>query len=283
MSLTIDEKALVEEKAKLLRKDVLRMVASAESGHPGGSLSCADIMAVLYFREMRIDPENPKDPDRDRFVMSKGHASPVLYAALAERGFFPVEELMSFRKIDSRLQGHPSMKALPFVEISTGSLGQGISAANGMAIAAKMDERPVRVYVMIGDGEMQEGELWEAAMTAVHRKLDNLVAILDYNGLQIDGSIEEVKSLTGIPGRFRAFGWHVIEIDGHDPYAIAGAFDEARTVKGRPSMVIARTVKGKGVSFMEGEAGWHGKAPKPEQLEQALRELDGGGHRAWPR
>ncbi|HNV34795.1 MAG TPA: transketolase [Bacillota bacterium] len=277
MSLTIDEKALVEEKAKLLRKDVLRMVASAESGHPGGSLSCADIMAVLYFREMRIDPENPKDPDRDRFVMSKGHASPVLYAALAERGFFPVEELMSFRKIDSRLQGHPSMKALPFVEISTGSLGQGISAANGMAIAAKMDERPVRVYVMIGDGEMQEGELWEAAMTAVHRKLDNLVAILDYNGLQIDGSIEEVKSLTGIPGRFRAFGWHVIEIDGHDPYAIAGAFDEARTVKGRPSMVIARTVKGKGVSFMEGEAGWHGKAPKPEQLEQALRELDGGG------
>jgi len=277
MALTIDEKALVEEKAKLLRKDVLRMVASAESGHPGGSLSCADIMAVLYFREMRIDPENPKDPDRDRFVMSKGHASPVLYAALAERGFFPVEELMSFRKIDSRLQGHPSMKALPFVEISTGSLGQGISAANGMAIAAKMDERPVRVYVMIGDGEMQEGELWEAAMTAVHRKLDNLVAILDYNGLQIDGSIEEVKSLTGIPGRFRAFGWHVIEIDGHDPYAIAGAFDEARTVKGRPSMVIARTVKGKGVSFMEGEAGWHGKAPKPEQLEQALRELDGGG------
>ena len=277
MSLTIDEKALVEEKAKLLRKDVLRMVASAESGHPGGSLSCADIMAVLYFREMRIDPENPKDPDRDRFVMSKGHASPVLYAALAERGFFPVEELMSFRKIDSRLQGHPSMKALPFVEISTGSLGQGISAANGMAIAAKMDERPVRVYVMIGDGEMQEGELWEAAMTAVHRKLDNLVAILDYNGLQIDGSIEEVKSLTGIPGRFRAFGWHVIEIDGHDPYAIAGAFDEARTVKGRPSMVIARTVKGKGVSFMEGEAGWHGKAPKPEQLEHALRELDGGG------
>jgi len=276
MSLTIDEKALVEEKAKLLRKDVLRMVASAESGHPGGSLSCADIMAVLYFREMRIDPENPKDPDRDRFVMSKGHASPVLYAALAERGFFPVEELMSFRKIDSRLQGHPSMKALPFVEISTGSLGQGISAANGMAIAAKMDERPVRVYVMIGDGEMEEGELWEAAMTAVHRKLDNLVAILDYNGLQIDGSIEEVKSLTGIPGRFRAFGWHVIEINGHDPDAIAAAFDEARTIKGRPCMVIAKTIKGKGVSFMEGEAGWHGKAPKPEQLEQALKELDGG-------
>lgn len=276
MSLTKDEKATIVEKARIIRKDVLRMVASAESGHPGGSLSCADIMAVLYFHEMRLDPKDPKDPDRDRFVMSKGHASPVLYASLAERGFFPVEELMSFRKIDSRLQGHPSLKALPFVEMSTGSLGQGISAANGMAIAAKMDKRPVRVYVMIGDGEMEEGELWEAAMTAVHRKLDNLVAILDYNGLQIDGSIEEVKSLTGIPGRFRAFGWHVIEIDGHDPDAIATAFDEARTIKGRPCMVIAKTIKGKGVSFMEGEAGWHGKAPKPEQLEQALKELDGG-------
>lgn len=276
MALTKEEKATTVEKARIIRKDVLRMVASAESGHPGGSLSCADIMAVLYFHEMRLDPKDPKDPDRDRFVMSKGHASPVLYASLAERGFFPVEELMSFRKIDSRLQGHPSLKALPFVEMSTGSLGQGISAANGMAIAAKMDKRPVRVYVMIGDGEMEEGELWEAAMTAVHRKLDNLVAILDYNGLQIDGSIEEVKSLTGIPGRFRAFGWHVIEINGHDPDAIAAAFDEARTIKGRPCMVIAKTIKGKGVSFMEGEAGWHGKAPKPEQLEQALKELDGG-------
>ncbi len=276
MSLTKDEKATIVEKARIIRKDVLRMVASAESGHPGGSLSCADIMAVLYFHEMRLDPKDPKDPDRDRFVMSKGHASPVLYASLAERGFFPVEELMSFRKIDSRLQGHPSLKALPFVEMSTGSLGQGISAANGMAIAAKMDKRPVRVYVMIGDGEMEEGELWEAAMTAVHRKLDNLVAILDYNGVQIDVSIEEVKSLTGIPGRFRAFGWHVIEINGHDPDAIAAAFDEARTIKGRPCMVIAKTIKGKGVSFMEGEAGWHGKAPKPEQLEQALKELDGG-------
>ncbi len=276
MALTKNERETVVEKARIIRKDVLRMVASAESGHPGGSLSCADIMAVLYFHEMRLDPKDPKDPDRDRFVMSKGHASPVLYASLAERGFFPVEELMSFRKIDSRLQGHPSLKALPFVEMSTGSLGQGISAANGMAIAAKMDKRPVRVYVMIGDGEMEEGELWEAAMTAVHRKLDNLVAILDYNGLQIDGSIEEVKSLTGIPGRFRAFGWHVIEINGHDPDAIAAAFDEARTIKGRPCMVIAKTIKGKGVSFMEGEAGWHGKAPKPEQLEQALKELDGG-------
>ncbi|HOS51132.1 MAG TPA: transketolase, partial [Bacillota bacterium] len=235
MSLTKDEKATIVEKARIIRKDVLRMVASAESGHPGGSLSCADIMAVLYFHEMRLDPKDPKDPDRDRFVMSKGHASPVLYASLAERGFFPVEELMSFRKIDSRLQGHPSLKALPFVEMSTGSLGQGISAANGMAIAAKMDKRPVRVYVMIGDGEMEEGELWEAAMTAVHRKLDNLVAILDYNGLQIDGSIEEVKSLTGIPGRFRAFGWHVIEIDGHDPYAIAGAFDDMPAEGPEPS------------------------------------------------
>ena len=270
-----NESAMIKEKALLMRQDILRMVAQAGSGHPGGSLSAADMLAVLYFREMRIDPKNPKDPDRDRFVLSKGHASPVLYAALARRGFIPVEELSTFRRIDSRLQGHPSMKALPFVEMSTGSLGQGISAANGMAIAAKMDRRPLRVYVMIGDGELQEGELWEAAMTASHRKLDNLVALLDYNGLQIDGRIEDVKSLTGIRQRFQAFGWHVIEADGHDVEAIASALDEARGMKGKPSVIIAKTVKGKGVSFMEDQASWHGTAPKPDQLEQALGELRG--------
>ena len=274
-ALNHDEIAMIREKALLMRQDILRMVAQAGSGHPGGSLSAADILAVLYFREMNIDPKNPKDPDRDRFVLSKGHASPVLYAALARRGFIPVEELSTFRRIDSRLQGHPSMKALPFVEMSTGSLGQGISAANGMAIAAKMDARPLRVYVMIGDGELQEGELWEAAMTASHRKLDNLVAILDYNGLQIDGRIEDVKSLTGIKERFSAFGWHVIEADGHDVEAIASALDEARETKGEPSVIIAKTIKGKGVSFMEGQASWHGTAPKPDQLEQALVELRG--------
>lgn len=269
------ETDFIREMALLMRQDILRMVAQAGSGHPGGSLSAADILAVLYFHEMRIDPKNPKDPDRDRFVLSKGHASPVLYAALARRGFIPVEELSTFRRIDSRLQGHPSMKALPFVEMSTGSLGQGISAANGMAIAAKMDSRPTRVYVMIGDGELQEGELWEAAMTASHRKLDNLVAILDYNGLQIDGRIEDVKSLTGIKERFAAFGWHVIEADGHDVEAVALALEEARGMKSKPSVIIARTVKGKGVSFMEGQASWHGTAPKPDQLEQALGELRG--------
>ncbi len=269
------ETEIIREMALLMRQDILRMVAQAGSGHPGGSLSAADILAVLYFHEMKIDPKNPKDPDRDRFVLSKGHASPVLYAALARRGFIPVEELSTFRRIDSRLQGHPSMKALPFVEMSTGSLGQGISAANGMAIAAKMDSRPTRVYVMIGDGELQEGELWEAAMTASHRKLDNLVAILDYNGLQIDGRIEDVKSLTGIKERFAAFGWHVIEADGHDVEAVALALEEARGMKSKPSVIIARTVKGKGVSFMEGQASWHGTAPKPDQLEQALGELRG--------
>ncbi|HOG52876.1 MAG TPA: transketolase [Bacillota bacterium] len=273
--------AYLAEKARLMRRDSLKMVAAAGSGHPGGSLSAADIMAVLFFDEMRFYPERPKDPDRDRFVLSKGHASPILYAALARRGFIPLEELKTFRRIDSRLQGHPSMKALPYVEISTGSLGQGISAANGMAIAAKMDARPTRVYTLVGDGELQEGELWEAAMTASHRKLDNLVAVLDYNRLQIDGWIEDVKSLTGIPERFRAFGWHVVEIDGHDIRAIGTALDEARVVKGKPSVIVASTVKGKGVSFMQGQASWHGTAPKKDQLDAALAELGGEEGDGW--
>lgn len=283
MKMAFDERkiAYLSEKARLMRRDSLRMVAAAGSGHPGGSLSAADIMAVLFFDEMRLDPENPKDPLRDRFVLSKGHASPILYAALARRGFIPLAELSSFRRINSRLQGHPSMKALPFVEISTGSLGQGISAANGMAIAAKIDGSPVRVYTVIGDGELQEGELWEAAMTASHRKLDNLVAILDYNRLQIDGWIEDVKSLTGIPERFRAFGWHVMEVDGHDIASIGNALEEARTVKGKPSIMIASTVKGKGVSFMEGQASWHGTAPKQDQLDAALAELGSKEEDGW--
>jgi len=281
MALDVERIAYLAEKARLMRRDSLRMVAAAGSGHPGGSLSAADIMAVLFFDEMRFRPDNPKDPDRDRFVLSKGHASPILYAALARSGFIPLDELKTFRRIDSRLQGHPSMKALPYVEISTGSLGQGISAANGMAIAAKMDARPTRVYALVGDGELQEGELWEAAMTASHRKLDNLVAILDYNRLQIDGWIEDVKSLTGIPDRFRAFGWHVIEIDGHDIAAIGKALDEARTVKGKPSVIIASTVKGKGVSFMQDQASWHGTAPKKDQLEAALAELGGEEGDGW--
>lgn len=283
MDMAFDESkiAYLSEKARLMRRDSLRMVAAAGSGHPGGSLSAADIMAVLFFEEMRIDPANPKDPNRDRFVLSKGHASPILYAALARRGFIPLAELSTFRRINSRLQGHPSMKALPFVEMSTGSLGQGISAANGMAIAAKMDGSPVRVYALVGDGELQEGETWEAAMTASHRKLDNLVAILDYNRLQIDGWIEDVKSLIGIPDRFRAFGWHVIEVNGHDIAAIRKALDEARVTKGKPSIIVASTVKGKGVSFMQDQVSWHGVAPKPDQLEEALAELGGKEDDGW--
>lgn len=275
MSLDARQEDFIRKKALSIRREVLKMITQAGSGHPGGSLSAADIMAVLYFKELNVDPADPKNPDRDRFVLSKGHAAPVLYASLAERGFMPKEELATYRRINSRLQGHPSMRALPFVEISTGSLGQGISAANGMAIGLRLDGRPSRVYVLIGDGELQEGELWEAVMTASHQRLDNLVAILDYNKLQIDGGIEEVKSMIGIPARFVSFGWHVIEIDGHDPGEIAEALDEARAVKGRPSVIVAHTVKGKGVSFMEGQAGWHGTAPKPEQLKQALAELGG--------
>lgn len=266
---------LLKQKALSMRRDILRMVANAESGHPGGSLSAADIMAVLYFAEMNVDPADPENPDRDRFVLSKGHASPALYAALARRGFLPVEELMSFRRIGSRLQGHPSMKALPLVEISTGSLGQGLSAANGMAIAARMDGRPTRVYALVGDGELEEGELWEAVMTAYHQRLDNLVAIVDNNGLQIDGRVEDVKSMTEIAARFRAFGWHAVEVDGHDVAQIAEALAQARETKGKPTAIVARTVKGKGVSFMENQASWHGTAPKPDQLAQALGELGG--------
>ncbi|MGI6065834.1 MAG: transketolase [Bacillota bacterium] len=268
-----DTVGMLTEKAREIRKDIISMLAEAGSGHPGGSLSAADILTVLYFYEMKIDPDNPHLPDRDRFVLSKGHAAPVLYAALAERGYFPKEELLTLRKIGSRLQGHPDMKKVPGVEISTGSLGQGLSAANGMALAGKLDEKSYRVYVLIGDGESQEGQIWEAAMLAAHYKLDNLTAILDHNGLQIDGKISEVMSPEPLDEKWRAFGWHVEVIDGHNMEEIAAALAKAKTVKGKPTMIIAETVKGKGVSFMEDAAGWHGVAPKPEEAEKALAEL----------
>jgi len=264
-------------KARDIRKHVVRMVGAASSGHPGGSLSAADIVTVLYFNEMNIRPDDPKWPDRDRFVLSKGHAAPVLYAALAEAGYFPAEELVTLRRIDSRLQGHPSIRSTPGVEMSTGSLGQGLSAACGMAIAAKLDGAAWRVYALLGDGELEEGQIWEAVMTAAHRRLDNLTAFVDANGLQIDGPVADIKSMERIGDRFAAFGWHVVEIDGHDIPAIMAALAEARNTQGWPTVVVARTVKGKGVSFMENQLGWHGTAPKPDQVRAALAELDASG------
>ncbi len=269
------EATKLKEKAKLVRQDIIRMLYHAGSGHPGGSLSCADIMTALYFSEMNIDPEKPDMAGRDRFVLSKGHAAPAQYAAMAERGYFPVEELNTLRKMGSRLQGHPSMHKLPGIEISTGSLGQGISAAVGMAIAGKLDESSARVYTILGDGEIQEGMVWEAAMAAAHYKLDNLCAVLDNNGLQIDGRNDDVMTVQPLDEKFRAFGWNVICIDGHDMEQILDAFAKAREFKGKPTIIIAKTVKGKGVSFMEDQAGWHGKAPNLEQAEQAMAELGG--------
>ncbi|MGQ9780027.1 MAG: transketolase [Bacillota bacterium] len=271
--MTEQELAVLAERARQIRGHIIRMLAAAGSGHPGGSLSAVEILTLLYFRRMRYDPQNPKWPDRDRFVLSKGHAAPVLYATLAEAGFFPVEILTTLRRFGSILQGHPDMKKTPGVEMSTGSLGQGLSAANGMALAGKLDKKDYRIYVLIGDGEIEEGQIWEAAMTAVHYKLDNLTAFLDYNHLQIDGRIEEVKSNTDPAARFRAFGWHVLEVDGHDFAALERAVDEAQATKGKPTMIVAHTVKGKGVSFMENQVGWHGTAPKPEEAQKALAEL----------
>ncbi|ACM61137.1 transketolase [Caldicellulosiruptor bescii] len=256
-----------------IRKSIIIQTASAGSGHPGGSLSGVEILTYLYFVEMNIDPKNPKDPNRDRFVLSKGHASPLLYAVLAEKGFISKDELTGFRQIYSNLQGHPDMKKIPGVEMSTGSLGQGLSVANGMALAAKLDGKNYRVYVLLGDGEIQEGQIWEAAMTAAHYKLDNLTAFLDHNGLQIDGKITEVMSPEPVDEKFKAFGWHVIKIDGHDFNQIEKAVNEAKTIKEKPTIIIAETVKGKGVSFMENEAGWHGTAPNKEQAQKALEEL----------
>jgi len=264
-----------QSKATIVRQEIVKMLNLSKSGHPGGSLSAADIMTVLFFDEMNIDPKNSKGENRDKFVLSKGHAAPVLYAVLAERGFFGKEELSTLRKINSDLQGHPNMNDTPGVDMSTGSLGQGISAASGMALANKIDKKDGRVYALLGDGEVQEGLVWEAAMFAAHYKLDNLTAILDHNGLQIDGANSEVMGIEPIDQKWEAFGWNVIKIDGHNFDEIQGAFAEARTVKNKPTIILAKTIKGKGVSFMENQAGWHGAAPNDEQTKQALAELGG--------
>lgn len=256
-----------------IRMGAIEGVHCAKSGHPGGSLSAADIIAYLYFKEMNIDPKDPKKEDRDRFVLSKGHIAPALYAALANKGYFPVEELKTLRKIGSRLQGHPDMKHIPGVDMSTGSLGQGISAACGMAKAAKLMQKDFRIYAVLGDGEIQEGQVWEASMFAGHNHLDNLCIVVDNNGLQIDGSIEDVCSPYPIDEKFKAFNFHVINIDGHNLDEIEAAFEEARATKGQPTAIIAKTVKGKGVSFMENQASWHGSAPNDEQYEVAMSEL----------
>ncbi|MCC5909091.1 MAG: transketolase [Clostridiaceae bacterium] len=272
--MTIDYK-LLQEKSTTIRRHIIEMLYESGSGHPGGSLSAADILSALYFHEMKVDPQNPKMEDRDRFVLSKGHAAPVLYATLAEKGFFDVKEIYKLRKIDAMLQGHPDMKGTPGVEMSTGSLGQGFSASCGMAIAGKMDNKDYRVYTLLGDGELQEGIVWETAMAAAHYKLDNLTAIIDYNKLQIDGTNAEVMGVDPISGKFEAFGWHVLEIDGHSFEAIIKAFEDVKKVKNQPTLIIAQTVKGKGVSFMENAVGWHGNAPKEDDKNKALEELGG--------
>lgn len=263
----------VKEKALAIRRHIVTMLSAAGSGHTGGSLSASDIVACLYFWEMNLDPANPDWENRDRFVLSKGHAAPVLYAALAERGFFPTEQLMTLRKLGSPLQGHPDMRKLAGVEASTGSLGQGISWAVGMALAGKIDKKPHRVYVMVGDGELEEGMVWEASMAAAHYKLDNLLLFVDHNGLQIDGKISEVLSPEPISDKFRAFGWHVIEVDGHHIPDIMEALNQARRVKGQPVVIVAATTKGKGCSFMEDRVEWHGTAPNREEMDKALAEL----------
>ncbi len=263
----------LQRQANDVRIGIIEGVYNAACGHPGGSLSIADIMTYLYFEHMHVDPADPACPTRDRLVLSKGHTAPALYSALAHRGFFPVEELKTLRKFDSRLQGHPDMKNVPGVDMSTGSLGLGISSACGMALVGKLDHTPYRVYTILGDGESEEGQVWEAAMFAAHYKLDNLCAVLDLNGLQIDGKITEVMNPTPHDEKFRAFGWHVITIDAHDFVAIDAAFREAQTVKGKPTVIIAKSVKGRGVSYMENNADWHGKAPKGDEYTVAMQDL----------
>lgn len=267
----------LEKMANEIRKDIVTAVHSAKSGHPGGSLSSADIFTYLYFEEMNVDPANPKWEDRDRFVLSKGHVAPGLYSTLAEKGYFPKEDLKTLRHTGSYLQGHPDMKHIPGIDMSSGSLGQGVSVAVGMAAAGKYDKKDYRVYTLTGDGEIQEGQIWEAAMWAGHRKLDNLVVIVDNNDLQIDGSVEDVCSPYPIDKKFEAFNFHVINIDGNDFDQIRAAFKEARETKGMPTAIIAKTVKGKGVSFMENAAGWHGKAPNDEEYEIAMADLEKAG------
>ena len=263
--------------ANEIRKGIVTALHSAKAGHPGGSLSATEIFTYLYFEEMNVDPKDPKKADRDRFVLSKGHTAPGLYSTLAQKGFFPKEDLVTLRHTGSYLQGHPDMKHIPGVDMSSGSLGQGISAAVGMAIAGKLDNADYRVYTLLGDGEIQEGQVWEASMLAAHRKLDNLVVIVDNNNLQIDGAITEVNSPYPIDKKFEAFNFHVINIDGNDFDQIDAAFKEAKTIKGQPTAIIAKTVKGKGVSFMENQVGWHGKAPNDEEYKIAMEELEKAG------
>lgn len=267
----------LKEHATNIRRNIVKMVTAAGSGHPGGSLSSVEILTAIYFTQMDIHADNLESNKRDRFVLSKGHASPLLYAVLSEKGFLSEEELLTFRKIDSRLQGHPSMRKLPGIDMSTGSLGQGISAAVGMALSNKYHDLPYRVYTLLGDGECEEGEVWEAAMAAAHYHLDNLIAIVDFNGLQIDGDIHDVMNPTPIDEKFKAFGWNVITLDdGNDMEQVLDALETAKTLEGNPTAIIAKTVKGKGISFMENKASWHGVAPSAEQCEDALKELEGG-------
>jgi len=268
----IDIKSM-EERSKVIRRHVVRMLAKAGSGHPGSSLSTVDLLVALFYNKLRHNPQQPAWPDRDRFVMSKGHGCPALYAVLAEMGYFGIDKLDTLRQFGSILQGHPCMKTTPGIEISGGSLGQGLSVGLGIALAAKLDKKDYRTYVMLGDGEIEEGQVWEAAMAASHYKADNLCAIIDQNGLQIDGFIHEIMSSYPIPDKWRGFGWHVIEINGHDYKAISSAYDEAEKIKGRPTVIVAKTIKGKGVSFMENQVDWHGKAPSKEEAERALAEL----------
>ena len=272
------EKLELQKIANEVRKDIVTAVHAAKAGHPGGSLSAADLFTYLYFEEMNVDPKDPKKADRDRFVLSKGHCAPGLYAALAQRGYFSVDELKKLRHIGAMLQGHPDMKGTPGIDMSSGSLGQGISAAAGMALAGKIDNKDYRVYSLLGDGEIEEGQVWEAAMFASHNNLDNLCLIVDFNGLQIDGPVSEVAGPEPIDKKFEAFGFDVQTIDGHDFDAIEAAFAHAKTVKGKPSVIIAKTVKGKGVSYMENQVGWHGTAPNKEQYETAMQELTAALH-----
>ena len=267
--------AELAERARRIRINALKAIHAAKSGHPGGSLSAADIIATLYFEVLNIDPQEPDKADRDKFIISKGHAVPALYAALGERGFYDVDDMMTLRQVDSRFQGHPNMHKVPGIEMSTGSLGQGFSAAVGMAIAGKIDNNPGRVYVLAGDGELQEGIVWEAAMQAAHRHLDNLAAIVDLNGLQIDGKVSDVKEVSPVDEKFKSFGWNVIVVNGHNYEELIRAFAEAKECKTAPTAIIAHTHKGKGVSFMEDNAGWHGKAPGDEELATAIEELGG--------
>lgn len=264
---------LLKSNAIKIREDIVTMLTESASGHPGGSLSSVEILTTLYFKEMNINPENPKDENRDRFVLSKGHAAPALYSTLAERGYFNKNELNGLRKFGSILQGHPNMNYVPGVDMSTGSLGQGISAAVGMALAGKIDKKNYRVFALLGDGELEEGQVWEASMAAAHYKLDNLTAFVDHNGLQIDGKCEEVMSPEPVSNKFEAFNWNVINVDGHDFQALIAAIDKAKEVKGKPTVIVCKTVKGKGVSFMENEACWHGSAPNKEQCAIALKDI----------